>query len=140
MAGARFISRGIDDSSNVANFVETELIVTYDQHMYSFVQIRGSIPLFWEQKQKGLVSHISIKRNEDLTSQAFDGHLNDLTSSYTRVVMVNLVRKSKQDEDKLLQALLRQLQSQPNKNVKHKWFDFHGETHGDNFHKVNSLM
>jgi hypothetical protein len=21
-----------------------------------------------------------------------------------------------------------------------KWFDFHGETHGDNFHKVNDLM
>ena len=29
-AGARFISRGIDDNSNVANFVESELILTYD--------------------------------------------------------------------------------------------------------------
>jgi hypothetical protein len=28
MAGARFIARGIDDDSNVANFVETELILT----------------------------------------------------------------------------------------------------------------
>lgn len=27
MAGARFIVRGIDDNSNVANFVETEIIV-----------------------------------------------------------------------------------------------------------------
>jgi len=50
MAGARFISRGIDDNSNVANFVESELIITYEQHLYSFLQIRGSIPLFWEQK------------------------------------------------------------------------------------------
>ena len=49
-AGARFISRGIDDESNVANFVESELILTYDMNLYSFVQIRGSIPLFWEQK------------------------------------------------------------------------------------------
>jgi hypothetical protein len=30
MAGARFISRGIDDNSNVANFVESELIITYE--------------------------------------------------------------------------------------------------------------
>jgi hypothetical protein len=37
MAGARFISRGIDDNSNVANFVESELIITYEKHMYSFV-------------------------------------------------------------------------------------------------------
>jgi hypothetical protein len=29
MAGARFIARGIDDNSNVANFVESELIITY---------------------------------------------------------------------------------------------------------------
>lgn len=50
MAGARFISRGIDDNSNVANFVESELIITYEQRLYSFLQIRGSIPLFWEQK------------------------------------------------------------------------------------------
>jgi hypothetical protein len=37
MAGARFISRGIDDNSNVANFVETELIFTYKDYLYSFV-------------------------------------------------------------------------------------------------------
>jgi len=75
MAGARFISRGIDDNSNVANFVESEVILSYDQNMYSFVQIRGSIPLFWEQKQKGLKNTISIKRSEILTSHVFDGHL-----------------------------------------------------------------
>ena len=37
MAGARFISRGIDDNSNVANFVESELIITYDGHLYSLM-------------------------------------------------------------------------------------------------------
>jgi hypothetical protein len=67
MAGVRFISRGLDDNSNVANFVESELIVTYEKHLYSFVQVRGSIPLFWEQKQKGLNNVISIKRSETLT-------------------------------------------------------------------------
>ena len=36
-AGTRFLSRGIDDNSNVANFVESEIILTYGQHLYSFV-------------------------------------------------------------------------------------------------------
>lgn len=67
MAGARFISRGIDDYSNVANFVETELIITYDNLLFSFLMIRGSIPIFWEQKTKNLNSVISIKRSEKLT-------------------------------------------------------------------------
>jgi len=98
MAGARFISRGIDDSSNVANFVESEIILSYDQFLYSFVQIRGSIPLFWEQKQKNLQNVISIKRSEELTSHVFDGHLQDILHDYNRVVMVNLVKKNKDDE------------------------------------------
>ncbi len=101
MAGARFISRGIDDCSNVANFVESELIMNYEDKIYSFVQIRGSIPLFWEQKQKGLANIISIKRSEELTKHVFEGHLRDLTKDFNRIVMINLVKKSLKDEEKL---------------------------------------
>jgi len=36
MAGARFIVRGIDDNSNVANYVETEMIVIYEDYIYAF--------------------------------------------------------------------------------------------------------
>ena len=46
--GVRFIQRGIDEQGNCANMVESEVIVTYLGKIYSFVQIRGSIPLFWE--------------------------------------------------------------------------------------------
>mmetsp|Transcript_23530 Transcript_23530/g.36220 ORF Transcript_23530/g.36220 Transcript_23530/m.36220 type:complete len:116 (+) Transcript_23530:839-1186(+) len=81
-AGARFISRGIDDNANVANFVESEAIVSTDTHLYSYVQIRGSIPLFWEQKQKGMVPKISIKRNNDLTSHVFQQHFADILSDF----------------------------------------------------------
>ena len=93
MAGARFISRGIDDNCNVANFVESELIIWSKNFLYSFVQIRGSIPLFWEQKQKGLINSISIKRSKEHSTHALDGHLKDITNDYNRVVMINLVKK-----------------------------------------------
>lgn len=36
--------------SNVANFVESELILNIFDHHLSFVQVRGSVPLFWSQK------------------------------------------------------------------------------------------
>jgi len=136
MAGARFIRRGIDDYSNVANFVETEIIAISDNLLFSFVQIRGSIPLFWEQKQKGLVNKIYIKRSRELTSHVFEGHLNDITSDYNRVVMINLVKKGLPDEAKLSENLQILLNSHPRKDVKHIWFDFHGETHGENFQKI----
>ena len=50
-AGTRYNRRGIDEKGNVANFVETEQILVSNQtgQMASYVQTRGSIPLFWKQ-------------------------------------------------------------------------------------------
>jgi hypothetical protein len=48
-AGTRLFCRGIDVIGNVANFVETEQIVEFNEEKISFVQIRGSIPMFWSQ-------------------------------------------------------------------------------------------
>ena len=53
-AGARFRTRGIDDEGQVANFVETELILATDNVCLSYTQVRGSVPLFWQQPSAGL--------------------------------------------------------------------------------------
>jgi len=50
LAGTRYNARGVNDDGNVANFVETEQLVVTDGHLLSFVQTRGSVPVFWEQK------------------------------------------------------------------------------------------
>lgn len=46
----RYFVRGIDDQGDVANYVETEQIVIYAGNVCSFVQTRGSIPLYWSQR------------------------------------------------------------------------------------------
>jgi hypothetical protein len=43
-AGTRFNTRGVDDDGNTANFVETETILSTDQHSVSYTQVRGSVP------------------------------------------------------------------------------------------------
>jgi hypothetical protein len=57
-AGTRYLKRGINDSGHVANHVETEQIVFDANSLYegqslglfsSYVQTRGSIPLYWSQ-------------------------------------------------------------------------------------------
>ena len=51
--GRRFLSRGLDPDGNVSNFVETEQLVAVSGleagplSISSYLQIRGSIPLFW---------------------------------------------------------------------------------------------
>jgi hypothetical protein len=56
-AGTRYFRRGIDHDGHVANFNETEQIATVPTQAdpgtaattLSFVQIRGSIPIFWSE-------------------------------------------------------------------------------------------
>ena len=47
--GSRFLTRGADIEGNVANFVETEQIITMNNDISSWVQTRGSIPIVWYQ-------------------------------------------------------------------------------------------
>lgn len=49
-AGTRYFRRGIDSEGHVANFNETEQILLVGDEsdtQLSFVQIRGSIPVYW---------------------------------------------------------------------------------------------
>lgn len=48
-AGTRYKRRGVDDNGNVANYVETEQCLLFGDHVLSFVQVRGSVPVFWSQ-------------------------------------------------------------------------------------------
>lgn len=48
-AGTRYKRRGVDEDGHCANYVETEQILMYLNHKFSFTQIRGSVPVFWSQ-------------------------------------------------------------------------------------------
>lgn len=45
----RYKRRGVDEDGEVANYVETEQIIIYRSHEVSFMQVRGSVPVFWSQ-------------------------------------------------------------------------------------------
>uniref|UniRef100_A0A8C7IBX8 phosphoinositide 5-phosphatase n=1 Tax=Oncorhynchus kisutch TaxID=8019 RepID=A0A8C7IBX8_ONCKI len=79
-AGTRFNVRGANDDGQVANFVETEQVIFLDDQVSSFIQIRGSIPLFWEQPgiQVGrwvIINLLGMKEGEHMLSKAFQSHL-----------------------------------------------------------------
>lgn len=93
-AGARFRTRGIDDDGHVANFVETEVILSTGGTTVSNVQVRGSVPLFWQQPQQGfgtLQQKVEITRPPQATQPAFDKHFLDLIEHYGAVHAINLL-------------------------------------------------
>lgn len=103
-AGTRFNSRGIDDDGNVANFVETELVLWIAPGTsFSYVQARGSVPIFWEQAP-GLIpgqQKIEVTRSSEATQHAFDKHFETLELQYGAVHVVNLLSQLKAGEAEL---------------------------------------
>ena len=85
--GPRYIKRGSDGLGDVANFVETEQILQRmsDNRTFSFVQIRGSIPIFWSQPETWKLKP-SILPLSDLAlhGRALKTHLLDLAKYYVR--------------------------------------------------------
>ena len=120
-AGARFLKRGVNDLGYVANDVETEQIVantmntsyhpsekqTFRTPTYtSFVQHRGSIPLFWTQDTSRVSPKPAIELNfVDPYYSAAALHFDDLFQRYgTPVTVLNLVKQRERTprESKLL--------------------------------------
>ncbi|KAJ6015065.1 hypothetical protein N7540_009656 [Penicillium herquei] len=103
-AGTRFNSRGIDDDGHVANFVESELILWVSPGIaFSYVQVRGSVPIFWEQTP-GLIpgqQKIEITRSSEATRHAFNQHFEALELEYGAVHVVNLLSELRSGEAEL---------------------------------------
>ena len=72
-----------------------ELICISGEEVSSFVQIRGSVPLFWEQPGINVGSHkIKIARGPELSNTAFDLHMQYLKKNYGYQAIVNLLGSS----------------------------------------------
>lgn len=57
--------------------------------MNSYTMVRGSVPLFWE--QKGVVEDVTITRGAELTKKAFNRHFEDLLACYGPVLAIDLL-------------------------------------------------
>jgi hypothetical protein len=120
-AGARFLKRGTNDSGYVANDVESEQIVSdaattsfhapgprlYASPTYtSYVQHRGSIPLFWTQDNTGVAPKPDIDLSlVDPFYSAGAFHFDDLFERYSApVYALNLIKARERNprESKLL--------------------------------------
>lgn len=142
-AGTRFIVRGVDDEGNVANFVETEFIMYSSQYCYAFTQIRGSIPVFWEQDTSLINPRVQITRSLEATQPIFDEHFSRLVEEYGPVHVVNLL-STKTNEIELSHRYRQHLRNSPRlklgQDVFLTEFDFHRETSQEGFAGVRKLI
>lgn len=154
-AGTRFNARGIDDDGFVANFVESETVYCHPSGpCFSYVQIRGSVPIFWEQAT-GLLpgqQKIQITRSPEATQPAFDKHFERLEMNYGVIHILNLLSASKAGEAELTTRYKHHvIQSPANRFIEfdvmegqrmlqQSHFDFHAETKGPSGYEAASAV
>lgn len=151
-AGLRYLRRGIDEEGNVANSVESEQILSpadaaWDPRakVFSFVQTRGSIPLFFTQSPYSLKPVPVMQHSQDSNFAALKKHFTGLGKRYGSVQAVNLVEKRGVEAplaelyEKSIQRLNDESKTETDK-VKFEWFDFHAVCRGMKFENVSFLL
>uniref|UniRef100_A0A8C2CVP7 Synaptojanin-1 n=1 Tax=Cyprinus carpio TaxID=7962 RepID=A0A8C2CVP7_CYPCA len=140
-AGTRFNVRGTNDDGQVANFVETEQVIFLDDKVSSFIQIRGSIPLFWEQPGIQVGSHrVKLSRGFEANAPAFERHFGALRRLYGRQVIINLLGM-KEGENMLSKAFQSHLKASEHANaVRMLNFDYHQMVKGGKTDKLITVL
>ena len=186
-AGTRYFSRGIDDDGHVSNFNETEQIVILNENSegignisgrsgtaegqelqaLSFLQTRGSVPVFWSEINNLHYTPSLQVRSVDTSIAAAQKHFEEQIRLYGDNYLVNLVNQ-KGREDKIKAAyerLVKSLVSSPKEGreqdqlsseklhvlestqrqglfdrLHYVYFDFHNETKGLKWHRAQRLL
>ncbi|EKM83477.1 hypothetical protein AGABI1DRAFT_110130 [Agaricus bisporus var. burnettii JB137-S8] len=152
-AGTRYFRRGIDQDGHVANFNETEQILLLEDPMpglprtpdgnftakLSFVQIRGSVPLFWAEVN-------TLRYKPDLqvmdlqeTVTAMQLHLQEQIEIYGEQALVNLVNQ-KGHEKPVKDAYERYIAKLSMPGVRYEYFDFHNECRKMRWDRISVLV
>ncbi|XP_023564751.1 phosphatidylinositide phosphatase SAC2 isoform X2 [Octodon degus] len=137
-AGMRYKRRGVDKNGNVANYVETEQLIHVHNHTLSFIQTRGSVPVFWSQVGYRYNPRPRLDKSEKETVAYFCAHFEEQLKIYKKQVIINLVNQT--GREKIIgDAYLKQVLLFNSSHLTYVSFDFHEHCRGRKFENVQTL-
>ncbi|KAF2369007.1 SAC domain [Trinorchestia longiramus] len=138
-AGTRYKRRGVDEEGHVANYVETEQIVALNKHVIAFVQVRGSVPVFWSQPGYKYRPPPRLDKGPEDTQAAFACHFEQELSHYDRVVCISLVEQAGR-EKVIADAYIDHILKLNSPDITFVSFDFHEYCRGLRYENVSVLL
>ncbi|KAL9041259.1 MAG: hypothetical protein Q9214_004167 [Letrouitia sp. 1 TL-2023] len=148
--GLRYLRRGVDEEGHTANTVETEQILSRASwapsgKVYSFTQIRGSIPLYFSQSPYSFKPVPILQRSHETNHAAFQRHFTYVTNRYGKTQIALLVDKTGGEAEigQKYEEHTKQLnEERASSGVKigFEWFDFHAVCRGMKFDNVSLLV
>ncbi|KAJ3095525.1 inositol polyphosphate 5-phosphatase, partial [Phlyctochytrium planicorne] len=122
----------------------TEHYAILNDSFFSFVQIRGSVPVFWEQNGIQVPQKIEITRSPDAVLSPFLKHIEEVKARYGGIHAINLLsRKEGSGESILTEAFKLNVEKAEYKGVKIQYtsFDFHAVVKGgSNYDRAQSIL
>ncbi|EGR30561.1 hypothetical protein IMG5_129210 [Ichthyophthirius multifiliis] len=135
--GTRYNHRGVNSDGYVANFVESEQILSYGADiLISHVQIRGSVPVFWS--QQGLQAKLYLNQSQQMSHNSFNMHFDYIKKHYGDVTCVNLMTYSIPNEQLLSKEYVYHVNNI--ENIEYLEFDLKLECKGDKFDKIDLFL
>lgn len=143
--GTRFFSRGADSNGNVSNFVETEQILVLNRkgddleknRVFSYLQVRGSIPVLWTQKPTlSYRPEIIVEKDFEKNLKAYRTHFRQLMLKYGKIQCISLVDHKNGEKrigdafSKAHDTMLKDSNTHYKEKVNYIWFDYHRECKG----------
>ncbi len=148
--GLRYLRRGVNDFGDTANFVETEQILSKlswepSGKVYSFTQIRASIPLFFSQSPFSFKPVPVLQHSWETNHEALRRHFSNVVGRYGDVQIVLLVDKhgGEAEVGRKYEEHIQQVNEEggvAGRNLGFEWFDFHKVCRGMKFENVSLLM
>ncbi|XP_046383561.1 phosphatidylinositide phosphatase SAC2 isoform X1 [Ischnura elegans] len=138
-AGTRYKRRGVDESGKCANYVETEQIISHHHHLVSFVQVRGSVPIFWSQPGYKYRPPPRLDKGEAETQVAFEKHFEEELSIYGPTCIISLIEQA--GKEKIVgDAYTNHVFNYNSPDLTYVTFDFHEYCRGMHFENVSVLV
>eukprot|EP01091_Cochliopodium_minus_P013420 TRINITY_DN431_c0_g1_i1.p1 TRINITY_DN431_c0_g1~~TRINITY_DN431_c0_g1_i1.p1 ORF type:complete len:577 (-),score=183.58 TRINITY_DN431_c0_g1_i1:35-1765(-) len=141
--GVRYESRGSNLEGDASNFVETEQILSVGEgnnlNITSFLQVRGSIPIIWQQKTNVKYDPPIIVDDVNQSKRAFNNHFDEQLKLYKKQTVVSLI-KEKGTEKKLGDAFNSMVEQYKNENLHYNTFDLHRVCGTTKFEKLSILF
>ncbi|KAJ5089278.1 hypothetical protein N7532_007962 [Penicillium argentinense] len=148
--GLRYLRRGVDDEGNTANTVETEQILSTpdldpSHNAYSYLQLRGSIPLYFSQSPYALKPIPVLHHSAETNQLAFARHFRELSRRYGKIQAVSLIDKHAGElklgeQYERYAGVFNEAGGIDGTPLRLEWFDFHNECRGMKFENVSHLV
>jgi hypothetical protein len=136
--GARFWVRGSDIDGYCANYVEIEQLIISQDATFSFVQVRGSIPVLWSQyPDLTRLPDLKLVGDPALRAVTLGKHFDRLHSEFGHSLVISLT--DNRGREKVITDVFNEL-GPTVPNVRYHYFDFHHECANLQWQHIGKLL